>query len=134
MGVVCVGPSNRHLRRMGIFGEHPRQESTVQGKEKPTIIEKRITEEKNSMNIKQTPLMESIGKHIYDEKYGVAILNLIEVMLIDEKDERINRSQIYLHRDQQFVPISQIDKNSFLVNEKWDELKFYIRDSTKTTN
>ena len=132
MGIACVGPSNRHLRSSSSWNGQPIQESIEN--DKPTIKEKTTTEVKNSMNIKQTPLMESIGKHIYDEKYGVAILNLIEVMLIDEKDERINRSQVYLYRDQQFVPISRIDMNSFLVNEKWDELKFYIRKPQKQRN
>lgn len=134
MGIICVGPSDRHLRRADVFGGHLKQEPTEQGKEKPTIIEKTITEEKNSMDIRQTPLTESIGKYIYDEKYGVAILNLIEVIFIDNKDQRLNRSQVHIWQDQRFISVNQFDLRDFLVNEKWDELKFYIRDPQKQRN
>ena len=130
MGVV--GPSLRHLRRMGMGTGQPARETEVSKLEEPTIKERVVTKEGYNMNIKKMALMAANGSYVYHDNYGVARLSLENVWLKDKTGKVIEARALYKKENDAFKPIG--DLMQFVSNEAWDSTPLFIRDPNVRNN
>lgn len=130
MGVV--GPSLRHLRRMGMVNGQPAREADAPKNEEPTIQERVVTGENYNMNIKEMSLLAANGHYVYHNSFGVARLSLENAWLKDETGKAINTRPLYKKENDEFKPID--DLMNFISNEAWDSTPLFIRDPNARSN
>lgn len=138
MGVV--GPSQRNLRRWGMLGNSNKTNdnpiSSTKEVIKPSIKEKSVSKEANSMKCKKVSIMDAIGHYIFLENYGIATIFIYNYYFNVGNDQKIELNQLYKATTADYF--SRLDdRNScayVIRNESWDSEKYYMRDTNKRNN
>lgn len=131
MGVI--GPSLRHLRRMGVTGDTEQHVETAKSTKTvtPSIQENEIRTEAANMNCKKESLIKCNNSVIFADDLGVCRVEIRNLQF------KIN-SQVYYSQEifkkennGSFTPLSDINEFDFICNEDFEKLDLYVRNTKK---
>ncbi len=137
MGGV-IGPSQRNLRRWGmmnnsnnIIDNSVKLNQTVN---KPSIDEKVISKEANSMKCKKVSIMDAIGHDVFLENYGIATISIYNYYFNVGNNQQIQLNQLYKATTADYFDPLNSNGENVIRNESWDSEKYYMKDPNKRNN
>ena len=138
MGVV--GPSQRNLRRWGMLGNSNKTNdnpiSSTKEVIKPSIEEKFVSKEDNSMKCKKVSIMDAIGHDVFLENYGIATISCYRYAFNVGRGEQVSPEQLFKATNADYF--ESLSRNGYGVdvirNESWDSETYYMRDPNKSNN
>lgn len=138
MGVV--GPSQRNLRRWGMLGNSNKTNdnpiSSTKEVIKPSIEEKVVSKEANSMKCKKVSIMDAIGHDVFLENYGIATISFYSCAFNVGRGEQVSPGQLFKATNADYF--ESLSRNGYDVNvirnESWDSEKYYMKDPNKRNN
>lgn len=134
MGII--GPSNRNLRRWGMtnkpVGNEPRLMQQSKIETRPSIEEKVTNKEANGMKSEKINLLNTNGKYVFLEKYGVSTISVSNIRLNLDNDKQYSTNQVFQKKGDTFELFSKFDMLSFVRDEEWENKTYYIKDESKT--
>lgn len=137
MGGV-IGPSQRNLRRWGmmnnsnnIIDNSVKLNQTVN---KPSIEEKVISKEANSMKCKKVSIMDAIGHDVFLENYGIATISIYNYYFNVGNNQQIQLNQLYKATTADYFDPLNSNGENVIRNESWDSEKYYMKDPNKRNN
>ena len=138
MGVF--GPGQRNLRRWGMLGNSNKTNdnpiSSTKEVIKPSIEEKSVSKEANSMKCKKVSIMDAIGHYVFLENYGIATISIFNYYFNVGNNQHIQLNQLYKATTADyFSRLDDINSCADVIrNESWDSEKYYMRDTNKRNN
>lgn len=137
MGGV-IGPGQRNLRRWGmmnnsnnIIDNSVKLNQTVN---KPSIDEKVISKEANSMKCKKVSIMDAIGHDVFLENYGIATISIYNYYFNVGNNQQIQLNQLYKATTADYFDPLNSNGENVIRNESWDSEKYYMKDPNKRNN
>lgn len=138
MGVV--GPSQRNFRRWGMLGNSNKTNdnpiSSTKEVIKPSIEEKVVSKEANSMKCKKVSIMDAIGHDVFLENYGIATISCYSYAFNVGRGEQVSPKQLFKATNADYF--ESLSRNGYDVNvirnESWDSETYYMRDPNKSNN
>lgn len=137
MGGV-IGHSQRNLRRWGmmnnsnnIINNSVKLNQTVN---KPSIDEKVISKEANSMKCKKVSIMDAIGHDVFLENYGIATISIYNYYFNVGNNQQIQLNQLYKATTADYFDPLNSNGENVIRNESWDSEKYYMKDPNKRNN
>lgn len=137
MGGV-IGPGQRNLRRWGmmnnsnnIIDNSVKLNQTVN---KPSIDEKVISKEANSMKCKKVSIMDAIGHDVFLENYGIATISIYNYYFNVGNNQQIQLNQLYKATTADYFDPLNSNVENVIRNESWDSEKYYMKDPNKRNN
>lgn len=137
MGGV-IGPSQRNLRRWGmmnnsnnIIDNSVKLNQTVN---KPSIDEKVISKEANSMKCKKVSIIDAIGHDVFLENYGIATISIYNYYFNVGNNQQIQLNQLYKATTADYFDPLNSNGENVIRNESWDSEKYYMKDPNKRNN
>ena len=137
MGGV-IGHSQRNLRRWGmmnnsnnIINNSVKLNQTVN---KPSIDEKVISKEANSMKCKKVGIMDAIGHDVFLENYGIATISIYNYYFNVGNNQQIQLNQLYKATTADYFDPLNSNGENVIRNESWDSEKYYMKDPNKRNN
>lgn len=137
MGGV-IGHSQRNLRRWGmmnnsnnIINNSVKLNQTVN---KPSIDEKVISKEANSMKCKKVSIMDAIGHDVFLENYGIATISIYNYYFNVGNNQQIQLNQLYKATTADYFDSLNSNGENVIRNESWDSGKYYMKDPNKRNN
>lgn len=138
MGVV--GPSQRNLRRWGMLGNSNKTNdnpiSSTKEVIKPSIEEKVVSKEANSMKCKKVSIMDAIGHDVFLENYGIATISFYSCAFNVGRGEQVSPGQLFKATNADYF--ESLSRNGYDVNvirnESWDSETYYMRNPNKSNN
>ena len=119
MGVI--GPSNRNLRRWGMtnkpVGNEPRLMQQSKIEIRPSIEEKVTNKEANGMKSEKINLLNTNGKYVFLEKYGVSTISFSNISLNLDNNKQYSTNQVFQKKGDTFELLSKFDVLSFVRDE-----------------
>lgn len=138
MGVV--GPSQRNFRRWGMLENSNKTNdnpiSSTKKVIKPSIEEKVVSKEANSMKCKKVSIMDAIGHDVFLENYGIATISFYSYAFNVGRGEQVSPRQLFKATNADYF--ESLSRNGYDVNvirnESWDSETYYMRDPNKRNN
>lgn len=138
MGVV--GPSQRNLRRWCMLGNSNKTNgnpiSSTKEVIKPSIEEKVVSKEANSMKCKKVSIMDAIGHDVFLENYGIVTISFYSYAFNVGRGEQVSPGQLFKATNADYF--ESLSRNGYDVNvirnESWDSETYYMRDPNKSNN
>lgn len=101
---------------------------------KPSIDEKVISKEANSMKCKKVSIMDAIGHDVFLENYGIATISIYNYYFNVGNNQQIQLNQLYKATTADYFDPLNSNGENVIRNESWDSEKYYMKDPNKRNN
>ena len=87
---------------------------------KPSIDEKVISKEANSMKCKKVSIMDAIGHDVFLENYGIATISIYNYYFNVGNNQQIQLNQLYKATTADYFDPLNSNGENVIRNESWD--------------